>query len=218
MSLPAPYVDEDDDEDPAYAAHVRLADALRRVQEANARVAVASMGADIDDLIADVESVAERLEAHAGPRAVGRRPDVILDDPGRAMPLNPIAGHCNPVAPPVTMSLRGGEVTGTARLGQAYEGPPGRVHGGWVCGLLDQVLGFACVAAEQPSFTASLTVHLREATPLHTDLELRGRVTDVSGRRVKVWGAIYADGALTAEAEGLFVRVPSDFGRDMASD
>ena len=173
---------------------------------------------DIDALVADVESVAARLEAHAGRRAIGRRPDVMLDDPGRAMPLNPITGHCNPVAPPVRMSLRGGEVNGTARLGQAYEGPPGRVHGGWVCGLLDQVLGFACVAAEQPSFTASITVHLRKATPLHTDLELRGRVTGVSGRRVSVWGAIYADGALTAEAEGLFVRVPSDFGRPVASD
>ena len=61
MSLPAPFVDDEDDEDLAYAAHVRLATALRRVQEANALVAVSSMTTeDIDALVADVESVAAR--------------------------------------------------------------------------------------------------------------------------------------------------------------
>lgn len=198
--------------DAAYGAHLRLTDALRRVVAANAGARMPSDGAG--DLIATAEDLAARLEALSGDGRyqVGGGPDAILDDPGRAMAVNPIVGHCSPIAPPVEMSLRGGEVRGTTRLGPAYVGPPGRVHGGWVCALLDQVLGFACVADGNPSFTATITVHLRKATPLDTDLELTGRVTEVSGRRVTAWGAIHADGELTAEAEGLFVRIPSDFG------
>jgi acyl-coenzyme A thioesterase PaaI-like protein len=203
-----------DDEDPAYDAHVRLTDSLRRVIEANASLDLPL--SDADEIIAQVEALADRLEGLAGAgRYTGPNArQVMLDDPGRAMAINPISGRCNPIAPPVDLSLRDGEVKGTARLGQAYVGPVGRVHGGWVCGLLDQVLGFACVAAGQPGFTASITVHLRKATPLGTDLQLVGRVTDRSGRRISAWGAIYADGVLTAEADGLFVAVPADYSTE----
>lgn len=196
----------------SYRAHLRLTRALRRVIEANARVRLDADGA-VDELVAMADELADRLEARAGDGRyhVADGPDAILDDPGRAMAVNPMIGRCSPIAPPVDMTLRGGEVRGTARLGQAYVGPPGRVHGGWVCALLDQVLGFACVADGNPSFTATITVHLRKATPLDTELELSGRVTDVSGRRVTAWGAIHAAGELTAEAEGLFVRIPDDF-------
>lgn len=196
----------------SYRAHLRLTRALRRVIEANARVRLDADGA-VDELVAMADELADRLEARAGDGRyhVADGPDAILDDPGRAMAVNPVIGRCSPIAPPVDMTLRGGEVRGTARLGQAYVGPPGRVHGGWVCALLDQVLGFACVADGNPSFTATITVHLRKATPLDTELELSGRVTDVSGRRVTAWGAIHAAGELTAEAEGLFVRIPDDF-------
>ena len=67
MSLPAPLVDEDDDDDLDYAAHVRLARRCAGSRRPTPSSPSSSMAAeDIDDLIADVESVAERLEAHAG--------------------------------------------------------------------------------------------------------------------------------------------------------
>lgn len=196
----------------SYRAHLRLTDALRRVIEANAYARLSAVD-EVGELIEMADALADRLEAHAGDGRyhVADGPAAILDDPGRAMAVNPVIGRCSPIAPPVDMTLRGGEVRGTARLGRAYEGPPGRVHGGWVCALLDQVLGFACVADGNPSFTATITVHLRKATPLDTELELSGRVTEVSGRRVTAWGAIRAGGELTAEAEGLFILIPADF-------
>lgn len=212
---------DEPDEDKAYLEHVRLTGALRRVLEANAHLGAPIPGS-LTALIDDAEALAGRLEAMAGPEAMAARRrvrsrttrDVMFADPGRAMANNPIVGRCNPIAPAVDMSLLDGEVRGRARLGQAYEGPPGRVHGGWVCGLLDQVLGFACVAAGHPGFTATLTVQLREATPLDSELELVGLVTEVAGRRIKAWGAIHAGGVLTAEAEGLFIAIPPDFGSD----
>lgn len=211
MSVPTPTTNGDGALEAGYRAHVRLTEALRRVVEANARAELPPAGTE--DLVAAAESIAERLEGYAGTGRyhVADGPDAFLDDPGKVMAINPIVGRCSPIAPAIDMSLHDGEVRGSAVLGQAYVGPPGRVHGGWVCGILDQVLGFACVASDVPSFTASITVHLRRATPLDTPLELTGRVTEVSGRRVTAWGAISANGEITAEAEGLFVRIPSDF-------
>ena len=200
----------------AYREHVRLTEALRRVIEANAYVGAQAAGT-LGGLIDDVDALADRLEAlRATDREAPRNArDLIFTDPGRAMAGNPIVGHLNPIAPSIDMSLLDGEVRGRARLGLAYVGPPGRVHGGWVCGLLDQLLGFACVAAGHPGFTASITVQLREATPLDTELDLVGLVTNVSGRRITAWGAIHAGGVLTAEAEGLFIAIPPEF---MASE
>jgi len=202
----------DEIDEVAYREHVRLAEALRRVIEANAQLGTPAAGS-LSGLTNDANALAERLEAMVGADRASSRTarDTLFADPGRAMANNPIVGHCSAIAPSVDMSLIDGEVRGRARFSAAYVGPPGRVHGGWVCGLLDQVLGFACVAAGHPGFTATITVQLREATPLNTELEVVGLVTDVSGRRITAWGAIHAGGVLTAEAEGLFIAIPPDF-------
>ena len=44
----------------------------------------------------------------------------------------------------------------------AHEGPPGRVHGGWVAAVLDHAVGRAVAAAGFPGMTASLTVNLNK--------------------------------------------------------
>ena len=56
--------------------------------------------------------------------------------------------------------------------------------------------------------TGTLTVRYRAATPLDTELELVGRHAEVSGRHSRSWGPVYADGVLTAEAEGVFIASP----------
>ncbi|MCO8129118.1 PaaI family thioesterase [Acidimicrobiia bacterium EGI L10123] len=184
----------------------RLTEAVRRVIEATATTGVDAV--DLALAAEGAEVIADRLEARqdADPWATrtGAR-TVDLSDPAGFLPLNPVIGRLNPIAPPVELEVVDREVRGRARLGTAYVGPPGRVHGGWVAAILDQVLGLASVAAGHPGMTASLTVHMRRATPLHSDLTVEARQLSVDGRRSTVWGAIFADGVLTAEAEGVFV-------------
>ena len=173
--------------------------------------AVADLGTgDFDVMIDDAERLAAQLEERAGAAGPFRDDarELMFDDPGRVMSVNPVIGRCSPIAPPVEMSLRNGEVTGTTTFSRGYVGPPDRVHGGSVCALLDQVLGFACVAGGHPGYTASITVHLRKATPLDTELRFVGRLREVRGRRITAWGALYAGDVVTAEAEGVFVAVP----------
>ena len=89
-----------------------------------------------------------------------------------------------------------------------YEGPPGGVHGGYVAGLFDDVLGSALQLVPGPSaLTGTLTVRYRSLTPLQTGLRFTGWIHHVSGRRVVARATCHAGERLTAEAEGLFVRI-----------
>lgn len=89
-----------------------------------------------------------------------------------------------------------------------YEGPPGGVHGGYVAGLFDDVLGGTQQLVEgQSGLTGMLTVRYRAITPLETPLVLRAWIESVSDRRIVAKATCHAAGKLTAEAEGLFIRV-----------
>lgn len=103
-------------------------------------------------------------------------------------------------------------VTAVVCLGDEYEGPPGSVHGGYLAAMFDNLLGVLPyrLTGQRGAFTGRLTVRYRALTPLNTELVLTGEVTDARSRRVTATGQCHADGVLTAEAEGLFVRPASD--------
>lgn len=99
-------------------------------------------------------------------------------------------------------------VEGTVTCPLLYEGPPGGVHGGYIAGLFDDVLGGTQQLIEGPSgLTGTLTVRYRSLTPLETELHFRGWIDHVSGRRIRAKATCHAGGRLTAEAEALFIRV-----------
>jgi acyl-coenzyme A thioesterase PaaI-like protein len=120
---------------------------------------------------------------------------------------SPFIGLANPLSPPVR--IEGGErgVSGTVRFGAAYEGPPGCVHGGYIAGVFDEVLGAAQTYSGWPGMTGTLTVWYRSPTPLHTDLRITGEFVRTEGRRIYTKGSLWAGERLCAEAEGIFVSV-----------
>ena len=91
---------------------------------------------------------------------------------------------------------------------QLYEGPPHGVHGGYVAGLFDDVLGGTIRLVDGPSaVTGTLEVKYRKVTPLDTELHFVAWVDYTSGRRILSKATCHANGVLTAEAEALFIRV-----------
>src|SRR5690606_17353993 len=92
-------------------------------------------------------------------------------------------------------------------FGDAYEGPPGCVHGGYVAAAFDEVLGSAQSLGGRPGMTGRLTVHYRSPTPLRTELRFAGWVDRVEGRKTFTLGTLYAGDRLCAEAEGLFIAI-----------
>ena len=120
-------------------------------------------------------------------------------------------GEWNPLAPPMDIELveddEGRRVEGRVRLGVAYEGPPHGVHGGYVAGMFDEVLGATQRMMEKPGVTATLTVKYRHITPIEEDLLLRAWIVEEVGRRIIAKATCHAGDLLTAEAEGLFIKV-----------
>jgi acyl-coenzyme A thioesterase PaaI-like protein len=98
---------------------------------------------------------------------------------------------------------------------------PGYVYGGLIASLLDcHGTGGAAAAAlrrkgreigegEAPRFvTASLQVDFLKPTPLGPVLEVRGRVVDISDRKVVLEETLSADGVVTARGRVVAVRMP----------
>ncbi|MBV2234631.1 MAG: hypothetical protein KUL75_03700 [Sterolibacterium sp.] len=124
--------------------------------------------------------------------------------------LNPLDGQCNPLAAPLRIWIDATGGHGRVTLGWAYEGPPGAVHGGHVCALLDHFLGITQTMTGQAGLTGVLNVRFHLPTPLNTELELRGRVKEVRGRNNVMIGEVFANGQLTASCQGIFVHAGDD--------
>lgn len=153
---------------------------------------------------AEIEAITDRLRKKLMPGAFGVR---FRADGSRGRNWgNAVMGLRNPIAPPLEIESDGsGRAWSDFRLGAAYEGPPGLVHGGVISLMLDQVLGHAVSTSGLPGMTGTLTIRYRRGTPLG-DLRCEAWVERRDG--IKTWGKghlLDPDGRVTAEAEGLFI-------------
>ncbi len=128
---------------------------------------------------------------------------------------SPVRGRLNPIAPPIALETgtRGDgtpAVQGRVRLGKAYEGPPHGVHGGWVAALFDEVLGSAQNLADAQGVTGLLKIRYRHVTPVDEELRFEAWVESRRERRMIARATCHAGDTLTADAEGLFVKVDFD--------
>lgn len=122
---------------------------------------------------------------------------------------SPVTGVLNAIAPPVEFTVTaGGRASTKTRLGLPYQGPPGRVHGGWVATLLDHLMGCAAASAGPGfSFTRTLTVDFDAGVPLFEELTITGQVESVEGRKIWMTGDITAGQSVLARAHGLWLSV-----------
>lgn len=102
-------------------------------------------------------------------------------------------------------------------------GIPGYVYGGLIAALIDcHANGTAAAAAyrnenramdTQPVFrfvTASLHVDYLQPTPIDSNLELRGRIKEIKGRKVVVLVELSARGEVCASGEVVTVQLPEE--------
>jgi hypothetical protein len=198
----------------------RLADAVRRIS-------AVTMGHPVPDVdvaaAADqLARIADALEKRAPATKRPRFQPNTSGHPQDFFPTSPMIGFANPVAPPVevwSVEGEGGqpEIRGRVTFGYAYEGPPTCVHGGIIAALFDEVMGAANLIGEHPGMTGTLTVRYRRPTPLLAPLEIVARFTGSERRKVFTWAGIYHDGALMAEAEGIFITMDPDRLLDIAA-
>lgn len=128
-------------------------------------------------------------------------------DPHALFEHSPFVGRANPLAPPIRLREVDGSVQAEVTFGSAYEGPPGCVHGGYIAGAFDEVLGATQTLTGRPGMTGTLTVKYRKPTPLHHAVRFVGELVKIEGRRIHTQGRLYAGDVVCAEAEGIFVTI-----------
>jgi hypothetical protein len=170
-----------------------------------------------DLLLLDVEAATEEQLAFVEERvSLARKaftgvPDLrdtglhLAGDDSSLFERSPLSGRSNALAAPLVLEFDGLLTSGHATYGDAYEGPPGLVHGGFVISAFDDLLGVAQAASGVAGLTGTLTVRLRGGTPLHRRIDYEAGVSSVSGRKVTAWGRSSLDGTVLAEAEGIFI-------------
>lgn len=102
---------------------------------------------------------------------------------------------------------------------------PGFVYGGLLASLIDcHSTGTSAAAMYRaegrsmdtlPAFrfvTGSLLVSYLKPTPLGKELEIRGTVREIKGRKVIVDSTILVDGVATAKGEVVSIQMPENFG------
>jgi acyl-coenzyme A thioesterase PaaI-like protein len=129
---------------------------------------------------------------------------------------SPVRGSLNPLAPPLRTEIverpEGRRVVvGRVRLGTAHEGLPQSAHGGVVAALFDDLLGATQVLAPPVGVTAKLVVRFRNVTPIDEELRFESWIARDRGSYVLAKATCHATDKLTANAEGIFMRV--DFSR-----
>jgi acyl-coenzyme A thioesterase PaaI-like protein len=188
------------------SAAEQLGDSLRRLMDA--AVVTSAGDEELQAAIAAIDAVTVRLE---GPGGELLRPAMPWPPPEKMRrgdrSHNPVIGAANPLSPPMTIQvLDDNSVVSEITMRPIHEGPPGAVHGGWVASLLDQLLGIANTIVNIGGVTAELTVRYRRATPYGVPLTIRARTDSAEGRKIFASGEILADGVVTAEARGVFIR------------
>jgi acyl-coenzyme A thioesterase PaaI-like protein len=198
---------------------------INQVASALRRIGAVTIGQPLEDDVlraagGRLAEVADQLEAAAAASKRNRKTPGQAGFPGvhpqDHFPTSPMIGFANPISPPVEVWAVPGEdgqreIRGRVTFDYPFEGPPTCVHGGVIAELFDELLGLSNILAGKGAMTGTLTVRYRRPTPLLAPLELAARHTGQEGRKVHAWGGLYHDGALTAEAEGVFILV--DFGR-----
>lgn len=193
-----------------------VADALRRL--ARSLETTSASIEELDGLTATIDGLTEALAGSDGTRSVDGDAPAVVYQAHRLRERSPFIGRANPVALPLVVEFVEDGIDAVANFSTLYEGPPGCLHGGYIAGIFDEVLGAAQTLAGQAGMTGRLTVHYRSPTPLNTDLHLRARLESVNGRKIVCKGTLHAGDRLCAEAEGLFIAVDPNKLLELAGD
>ena len=126
-----------------------------------------------------------------------------------------VGGRSHPCSPELRWQEASNRITGTVKFSQAFEGPPGHVHGGWVAGVLDHLMGMTHVRTGHPGMTGGLSVRYLKPTPLNQVIEVSAQATELDDKRTEVKAEMRFGETTTATAEAVFVRVDrGKFGFD----
>lgn len=197
---------------------IRMAGTLRKIILESFMSTAATE--EIEAAITEVEVALNRLQGKTGVPGTAAAESHFSD-------RSPFYGQMNPVSMPMDMEIdpsvgEFGAVIGTGYFTEQYEGPPGHIHGGFIAGAFDEVLGMCQSLTGRPGMTGKLSITYRSPTPLRQKIVFKCWVEKVDGRKIFTKGTAHNGDVLCAEAEALFLSMPPELmdrlrkGRDLS--
>lgn len=123
-----------------------------------------------------------------------------------------VSGGANPMGLGALLWRDGETAVMETTLGRAFEGAPGRSHGGVIAALVDEAMGSLMGMRGELAFTARLTIDFRSPTPLNEPVTARAWLAERDGRKLTLRASVHAGELLVAEADALFIAVdPAKF-------
>jgi acyl-coenzyme A thioesterase PaaI-like protein len=123
-----------------------------------------------------------------------------------------VGGTSNPTGVELEVAFEGEEVVANVVLRRAFEGAPGRAHGGIVAAAFDDVTGFVIGFLHEPAFTGELTVRYVAPVPVDEVLVIRARLDGRERRKLFISAEAHAGEQLVATCHAIYITVdPSRF-------
>ena len=132
-----------------------------------------------------------------------------MGSPGSGFNDRAVAGTANPTRADIEAELGEVDADVVARvvLRRAFEGAPGRAHGGIVAAVFDDVTGFVIGKLREPAFTGELTVRYLKPVPIETLLEMRARLVDRERRKLFITAECRAGDEVVATCKAIYITV-----------
>ena len=111
---------------------------------------------------------------------------------GRGFEDRAVGGTSNPTSIELEVRYDDDEVVADVVLRRAFEGAPGRAHGGIVAAAFDDVTGFVIGKLQEPAFTGELTVRYLAPVPVEETLEIRARLDGRERRKLFISAEMHA--------------------------
>jgi acyl-coenzyme A thioesterase PaaI-like protein len=118
-----------------------------------------------------------------------------------------VSGRTNPMGIGLEVRRNGDAVIATTVLGAAFEGAPGRAHGGVVAAILDETMGYVLPIIGELAYTANLNIDYVAPAPLHRELRITAALRDRADRKLWIEAHGESDDGTFVRAEALFLAV-----------
>jgi acyl-coenzyme A thioesterase PaaI-like protein len=123
-----------------------------------------------------------------------------------------VAGRANPTSIEFDVAYEDDEVIAAFTLRRAFEGAPGRAHGGMVAAAFDDITGWVIGQLREPAFTGELTVRFVAPVPVDTRLVVRTRLVERERRKLFITAEMTAGDQTVATCKAIYITVdPSVF-------
>jgi acyl-coenzyme A thioesterase PaaI-like protein len=118
-----------------------------------------------------------------------------------------VGGTANPTGVELAVRFERDEVVAEVVLRRAFEGAPGRAHGGIVAAAFDDVTGFVIGVMHEPAFTGELTVRYVAPVPVDEVLVMRARLDGRERRKLFISAEAHAGEKLVATCRAIYITV-----------